>query len=350
MNPLLKSYKHRLCYAAFWLCAAAVQVLIMLRLPIDRGYMLLDVLTYTALYAFLTLLLWYPFRFNRKDKNTWRHFLFIHFILANSFLVLWQGVGYALVTLLTNSDAGYQQFLISTMPWRMVFGALIYLIAMLGFSILDFVDQLRKKAANELRLTEAIRDSELKLLKSQINPHFLFNSLNSVNLLILQDAEKAREMVVALSDFLRYTVLSTNQSMMSVAQEVENVQRYLSIEKLRFGDKLAYSFEVSPEALQVKMPSMMLQPLFENAVKHGVCESLQAVQVWTKVALREGCIFVEVVNDVEQGVSAKKGSGTGLKNISERLRLLYGNSASMQVRRAESRFSVTLQIPIEVKQ
>ncbi len=348
-NPILSSYKNRAVYAVVWIAITLIE-LVVLRY-ISQGefsYVLLDLLVYHTLAALLALLIWYPVYFNRRrNDNAWYNILFVHVVVAVAFLAVWQGVGYVLMSLFTNSDEAYSALVRSTMLWRLSMGLLVYLIIALVYAILIYVDQLREKAENEIRLNEIIRDSELKLLKSQINPHFLFNSLNSVNSLILQSPEKAREMVVALSDFLRYTVLSINQSMMSMEHEIENVKRYLAIEKLRFGDKLAYHFDVTPEVLTAKIPSMMLQPLFENAVKHGVCESLQTVQVWTKAELHGEHIYVEVSNNFESGAASKKGSGTGLRNIGERLRLLYGNAAAMQVRREKEKFSVLLQIPIE---
>ncbi len=345
-NPLLKNYRSRAIYAGIWVVIAIIQMLVMHKFSQDSRYIFTDALVYNFVYAVLALLLWYPIYFNRKNDNAWYNFLFVHLAIALAFLALWQGVGHVLMSLFTNGDEAYHNAILASMPWRVLIGALQYLIVVLVYYILAYVEQLKDTAETEIRLHEIIRDSELNLLKSQINPHFLFNSLNSVNSLILQNTEKAREMVVALSDFLRYTVLSTNQNMMSVEQEMENVKRYLAIEKLRFGDKLVYHFDVNSEALSVKMPSMMLQPLFENAIKHGVCESLQAVQVWTKVEKRGEHIYIEISNDFEPGASSKKGSGTGLKNIGERLRLLYGGNASMQVRRGEGRFTVVLQIPV----
>jgi sensor histidine kinase YesM len=346
-NPVLQSYRSRAVYAGAWALATLMELAVLRFVAQERGFILLDVLVYHAVGATLALLIWYPVYFNRKKGNgTWYRFLFIYLAIAVAFVAAWQGVGYVLMALFTNGDAGYTAFLLSSLLWRLSLGFLMYLVVVLAYSILIYVDQLREKAENELRLNEIIRRSELNLLKSQINPHFLFNSLNSVNSLILQAPDKAREMVVALSDFLRYTVLSTHQSMVSVESEVENARRYLAIEKLRFGDRLAYHFAVSPEALPAKMPSMMLQPLFENAVKHGVCESLQTVQVWTRVELRGGLVYAEVSNDFEPGAASKKGSGTGLKNIGERLRLLYGSAAAMQVRREKERFTVALQIPV----
>ncbi len=344
-NLLLKDYKTRAVYALYWVLITIVQIWVVYNFAPNHAYAALDAIVFNILFALLVLILWYPLYYNRKKNAPWYNIVFSQLSVAIAFLALWQIVGYVTMSILTADDEVYRKFYFSSLPWRLVYGVLSYMVAVLCCSLLVFIDELKEKAKNEIRLNEIIRDSELRLLKSQINPHFLFNSLNSVNSLILQNAERAREMVVALSDFLRYTVLSTNQNMMTVEQEVENVKRYLSIEHLRFGDKLAYTFDVQPEALTVKMPSMMLQPIFENAIKHGVCESLQTVQVWTKVDRRDDYILIEIGNDFEPGASSKKGSGTGLRNISERLRLLYGTNASMQVRKENERFTVVLQIP-----
>ena len=205
---------------------------------------------------------------------------------------------------------------------------------------------MNEKAVNEIRLNRLLKDGELNLLKSQINPHFLFNSMNSVNSLIIKNPEQAQKMLVALSDYLRYAVLATNSQYSHIAGEMENIARYLSIEQLRFGDKLHYEPDIDPSALSVEIPAMLLQPLFENAIKHGVYESLDTVRIVTKITKDSQYLNIELSNDFdEEGVSQKKGSGTGLQNIRERLRLLYGTSAAMQTKAEHGVFRVILKIP-----
>jgi len=170
--------------------------------------------------------------------------------------------------------------------------------------------------------------------------------MNSVNSLIIRNPEQAQKMLVAISDYLRYAVLATNREFSYVADEMENIARYLSIEQFRFGDRLHYESDIDPSTLTAEIPAMLLQPLFENAIKHGVYESLEAVCIVAKITKDGHYLNIELSNDFdEEGISQKKGSGTGLKNIRERLRLLYGTSAAMQVKAEQGVFRVMLKLP-----
>jgi len=152
-------------------------------------------------------------------------------------------------------------------------------------------------------------------------------------------------MLIALSDYLRYAVLSTNRTYSCVADEMENIARYLSIEQVRFGDRLLYEAHIDPQTVSAEIPSMLLQPLLENAIKHGVYESLETVRIVAKITREHQYLNIEITNDFdEDGYSPKKGSGTGLKNIRERLRLTYGSSASMQTKAEKGVFTVKLKI------
>jgi LytS/YehU family sensor histidine kinase len=244
-------------------------------------------------------------------------------------------------------NAGYRRFLTISLYWKALEGMLFSTVAVLVYYLYVYVEQLNEKVANEIRLTRLIKDSELNMLKSQINPHFLFNGLNSVNSLVVIHPEQAQKMLVALSDYLRYAVLSTNNMYSHVADEMENIARYLSIEKLRFGEKLVYESDIDPECLTAEIPSMLLQPLFENAVKHGVYESLETVRIMARITRDSRYVNIELRNDFDtEGVSQKKGSGTGLQNIRERLRLLYGTNAAMQTKADNGVFTVMLKIPL----
>jgi len=310
------------------------------------GYVFFDVVVFSLLFAVIIIPLWYPVQFNRWERETWRFNLAAHISLACVVIFGWLLVGYGLCFLIGLGNVDYRHFLNLSLWWKALEGMLFYAVAVLVYYLYVYVEQLNEKATNEIRLNQLLRDGELNLLKSQINPHFLFNSMNSVNSLIIRNPDQAQKMLVALSDYLRYAVLSTNRSYSCVADEMENIARYLSIEQLRFGDKLHYEPDIDPSALHVEIPAMLLQPLFENAIKHGVYESLEAVRIVAKITKDSHYLNIELSNDLdEEGVSQKKGSGTGLQNIRERLRLLYGTSAAMQAKAEQGVFRVMLKIP-----
>jgi LytS/YehU family sensor histidine kinase len=197
----------------------------------------------------------------------------------------------------------------------------------------------------EARLNTLLKESELNMLKSQINPHFLFNSLNSISSLTVINPEKAREMVIKLSDFLRYSVSSGAGNLTSLAEELENIKRYLEIEKIRFGDKLVYELNVNPQCVEQKIPVMILQPLYENAIKHGVYESTNQVLIETECRVNSGCSEIRIVNDFDPDAIPRIGAGVGLNNIRERLRLTYHRNDLLKTFKEGNRFYVELKIP-----
>ena len=347
-NPILGNYRLRMLYAGSWILIAAIQTAtVYLSVDLPFGYALADSVVFNTLLACFIISLWYPVRFNRWERKTWQYNLAAHFSLVCIFIACWLLVGYGLCYAIGAGDDVYRHFLKVSLSWKALEGVMFYVVAVLAYYLYAYVEQLNEKAANEIRLNELIKDGELNLLKSQINPHFLFNSLNSVNSLIIRNPEQAQKMLVALSDYLRYAVLSTNRVFSRVEDEMENITRYLSIEQLRFGDKLIYQLHVDPSCLVEEIPAMLLQPLFENAIKHGVYESLETVCIVAKITKGDSYLQVELSNNFDkEGVSQRKGSGTGLRNIRERLRLLYGTSAAIQAKTENGMFTVVLQIPI----
>jgi len=346
-NPILGDYRSRRLYAGGWAIISIVQtvVVFLTTAGLPFGYAFMDTVIFNVLMACCLVPLWYPVRYNRWERETWQFNLVAHFSLACVLVIGWMLVGYGLCFLFGFRNAEYRHFLTVSLWWKALEGVLFYVVAVMAYYIFVYMERLNEKAANEIRLNRLLRDGELNLLKSQINPHFLFNSMNSVNAMIIRNPEQAQKMLVALSDYLRYAVLSTNRTYSCVADEMENIARYLSIEQVRFGDRLLYEANIDPQALSAEIPSMLLQPLFENAIKHGVYESLETVRIVANITRERQYLDIEISNDFDKdGFSPKKGSGTGLKNIRERLRLMYGTSASMQTKAENGIFTVKLKI------
>ena len=146
---------------------------------------------------------------------------------------------------------------------------------------------------------------------------------------------------------MRYAVQATHCEVSTLREEIENIKRYLAIQQLRFGEKLRYSIEVEPECWRCMVPTMLLQPLFENAVKHGVYESTETVNIAAKIMHKNAQLYIYLSNEYDPANSAvRKGSGSGLRNATERLRLLYGEDASLQVKKNGGSFVVAIAMPI----
>lgn len=349
LNPILKSYWARMGYVTAWILSINIQVSVgYYTLDVPLHVILIDTLAYNILFAICFLRLWYPIRYNSWEQKSWQFNVAVHIILLFSLLLVCIALNCAFTYLFSAKDGTYLTFALRVLPWKIVEGALLYAIVVMIYYLYIYVERLNEKVANEIRLNKMLKDGELNLLKSQINPHFLFNSLNSVNSLIIKDVNQSQEMLVALSDYLRYTVLATHRETSTLKEEMENIRRYLAIEQLRFGDKLAYEISVAEDCPALKLPAMLLQPLFENAVKHGVYESTETVNITAKAVRKSASLHIEISNnfDAEATGGQRKGSGTGLKNTRAQLRLLYGDSALLQTKVEDGKFVVTLKIPV----
>lgn len=300
-----------------------------------------------AIYSGIGLSLWYPFRyFNAVSSRNIS-------IIAN--LVLSGAISVALWVLITKYFVlavlpkvnDYQAYWDVTFPYRVGSGVFMYGLIVLAYYLFVSLYNLSEKNAKEARLESLVKETELKMLRSQINPHFLFNSLNSISSLTITDPEKARDMVVKLSEFMRYALSKKDEQPVSLRSELENLRLYLEIEKVRFGDRLSTEENIAEQCLEIKMPVMILQPLYENAIKHGVYESTECVRIKTNVSCNNGYLEIVISNNYDQTPSSAKGTGTGLINVSRRLDLCYGNNASVKTTKENGIYTVSLFIPAE---
>ncbi|MEO5617838.1 MAG: histidine kinase [Candidatus Eisenbacteria bacterium] len=186
------------------------------------------------------------------------------------------------------------------------------------------------------------RESELRALRAQLNPHFLFNSLNSINALVGADPEGARRMCEGLADFLRRTLNLGTRDEVTLAEELALVDRYLAIEQVRFGDRLQVDRAIDPAAAGCRVPPLLLQPLVENAVKHGVSGRIQGGTVRIEARLDAGRLLIAIENPVDEDAVSRKGEGMGLDNVRRRLGVLGGRDAHLDARRIGDRYRAQL--------
>ena len=170
-----------------------------------------------------------------------------------------------------------------------------------------YYEDLQDKLKIESELQSLVKEAELNALKSQINPHFLFNSLNSISSLTITNPDKAQEMVIKLSDFLRYSLSHDKNEKASLQQEFENLQRYLDIEKIRFGKRLNFIEKIPEKCINFEIPNMILQPLIENSIKHGVYNSTEEVFVELSCKELNDYVIIEITNDYDSDAIKKVG-------------------------------------------
>jgi sensor histidine kinase YesM len=208
-----------------------------------------------------------------------------------------------------------------------------------------YQQQLKDKDS-ETSIKELAKDAELYKLRQQIQPHFLFNSLNSITALISLDPPKARKMIQQLSEFLRATLKKEEKELISLKDELYYIQVYLEIEKVRFGDRLFTVFNVSDEVMNAKVPNLILQPVLENAIKYGLYNNLGKVSIELNAYLDGDALIVMIQNPYDpQDYSHYKGTGFGLKSIQRRLQLVYGINTLLQIKKTNDIFTTILRIP-----
>ena len=204
----------------------------------------------------------------------------------------------------------------------------------------------REARRNEERMKLALSEAELRALEAQVNPHFLFNCLNSIRGMIVEDATQAQDMVTRLANLLRYNLQRDRRHTVALASEVEAVSDYLALESIRFEDRLRVRLQVDEAARQTPVPPMLLQTLVENAIKHGVEELPAGGELFIRARVDGDTLRIEVENAGRLGEPRPGSTQIGLSNARERLRILYGERASLELANSgEGRVAATILIP-----
>ena len=345
-HPIFVSLRSAIIYFAMWVLIIWIHFFIIYFLfGFPFYYSISDSLVFNTLFSILGIPVWYVVRYSLPSRKNMLSLFLNHLTSATLLVVAWIFGGYILLSTLFSSSGGIKDFLIISIPVRVVVGMIFYIMVSLIYYLIYYNQNLQEKMKEGARLNELLKETELNMLRSQINPHFLFNSLNSISSLTITNPEKAREMLIKLSDFLRYSVSMNAAGFTSLEKEMINIQRYLEIEKVRFGDKLAFQFSTGENCIEHSIPAMLLQPLFENAIKHGVYESTEQVSIEMDCQYEDGCLEITIRNDFEPGARARKGAGVGLKNIRERLRLLYKSDSLMKTSINGHKYEVFLCLP-----
>ncbi len=346
LNPVSKSKNYFLSYLSIWLVIISIHTLILnFFYGINGMISLSDSIIFNLTFMLIGYALWFVIRFNLKEKPSVFDMIFNHLLVAIVVIAIWLAVSYFSLASLYGDHQDYMIFLSSSIPWRAVTGLFYYLLFVMFYYLILYYDDLQEKLSMESKLQNLVTQAELDALKSQINPHFLFNSLNSISSLTITSPHKAQEMVIKLSDFLRYSLSHDRNEKTSLKEEFENLKRYLDIEKIRFGKRLNFVYDMPESCEQVQIPNMILQPLIENAIKHGVYKSFDEVRVEIRCIEENDYIVIEISNDYDPDTRKPKGEGIGLKNIRKRLQLIYLRTDLLETLAEKMVFKARLKIP-----
>ncbi|MCP4215935.1 MAG: hypothetical protein GY765_14875 [bacterium] len=318
----------------FWAAATLFAGLVYSRLDVTRFFKVIYIaglwnlnLTILAL-CVLWLTLKVPFEGVSK-------FVFwgIHLVAGIVFGVLSTLMAFG--SLYIHFDAGVWQYLDNTYYQYFHISVITYIAVACWFYFLQYLRKWKEQGIREARLKELSREATLKALKNQINPHFLFNALNSINALVTIDPEKAREMIASLAEILRYVLHSSETDFVSLKQEMDFIETYLAIEKSRFREKLQLEISVDANLGDILVPPVIFQPLVENAVKHGIEKLPRGGQIRIEVTTHKKHLLFRVLDngpgiDMDRAVPTSNG-GIGSKNVRERLTAFYGEDFTFTI-------------------
>jgi hypothetical protein len=350
MHPILTQPRRLGLYLLAWLCAGG---LLSLALAVAEGGSTLEGLALGLplglAFAFISLGAWYPVRAAPlRAAGAPRH-LATHGGAALLSSAAWCLFGLGLARGLGRlpAFAGAAERYQATLPFLYPVGVLLYLLAVAVHYLLVIFEESRQAERRALGLQILAREAELRALRAQINPHFLFNSLNSISALTLEDPPGARRMCELLGEFLRQSLRLGARERIPLADELALAAGFLAVARVRFGPRLRVSERVEDAARGVLLPPLLLQPLVENAVTHGVAQLLDGGEVLL-AARREGPrLLLEVENDCDPERPRRAGTGLGLENVRRRLEETWGRDARLEVREQEGRFRVEMTLPAD---
>jgi sensor histidine kinase YesM len=338
-QSIFKTVSFRVAFGVWWWTWTELQLLIITRAGWTWKEALPDRVISNVLLGAVLLLVTVSLQHYLPQKNRYGYLLALCTALSGLWLVVSR-----FVLLLFVDDEHYNSFFVQTTILRGAVGFLMIgcmaLIAVLWYTIKDQQESEKRKAEAE-RLS---REAELNNLRQQLQPHFLFNSLNSINALIGLQPQQARTMIQQLSDFLRGTLKKEQKEWTTLDEELKHLQLYLDIEKVRFGHRLNAVVENNTSNLQ--LPVMLLQPVVENAIKFGLYDTTEAITISILASEEQGYLKLEIKNPFDPETSLpQKGTGFGLRSVQRRLSLLFGRQDLLQTQVVDTIFVTTIKIP-----
>jgi hypothetical protein len=217
--------------------------------------------------------------------------------------------------------------------WDMIFNFILIALWLLIYMVWHYLERNRKDELDKINLEKIVKEMELKTIKSHINPHFIFNSLNSIRALVEENPARARTAITELSNILRSSLKAGKMETMPLQEELLIVKDYLALEQMRFEERLGIQMEIAPETLRQPIPPMMLQTLVENAIKHGISKQMDGGLV--KIISRMNNNKFELIVQNTGVLGKNTTDGFGFRSTRDRLKILFGNSASLQVKQIE---------------
>jgi hypothetical protein len=350
VHPILVRAGRLALYLVSWLALCVLVAGIFTRFGLDWTEALALLAPLCLVYAFVCLSAWYVSRAVPLTPSGVARVL-VSSVLASAFASgLWLGLAHAWIAVLglTTAFAPATERYARQLPFLFAIGVLLFLLALAVHYVLLAFEAAREAERRQLELEILTRDAELRALRAQIDPHFLYNSLNSISALTGSDAPGARRMCLLLGEFLRTTLDVRARQRIPLADELALAERYLNIEQVRFGSRLQVERRIDPDASACLVPPLLLQPLVENAVTHGIARLLEGGLIRLDISRQNGRLAIVIDNPCDAGATAARPGGMGLDNVRGRLDAMFGRDARMEAHIEAGHFRVELLLPAGV--
>lgn len=342
MQSVLKSSRFIIVFSVVWFAWAQMQFITMNFFGFGFSVSLIDSLVMNILLGAACLGIIYNMQFYLPHKQKLAYITAVSFITSSLVILLSQ----LILKNVLSENVEYQQFLSKAWLLR---GSFVFLLAACTTLVGMIFHTVQEQKETETRKHDAeqlSKEAELYNLRQQLQPHFLFNSLNSISALAGAKPEEARKMIQQLSDFLRGTIKKDDSQFVTLADELKHLELYLDIEKVRFGHRLKTNIQFDEITAAKKIPALLLQPVVENAIKFGLYDTLDDVLISISAKMENEKLIIDVKNPFDGSTAnEQKGTGFGLRSVQRRLYLLFARHDLVSTSVNENIFTTTIQIP-----
>jgi len=352
VHPILSSPKRIFFYLILWIpVGGQLYFWLTVESGLDRQTAVGPVALLIVIYAFACLSAFYSCKATPLETSGLPRIAFTHLLAAGIVSFSWLSLFTTIGWLVTPHPVFFEigRHLHKMALWQI--GILLYLLSVALHYLLIALENSRTAEQKAMQAAMLARDAELRALKAQINPHFLFNSLHSISALTSIDGKRARKMCVSLAEFLRLTLGLGEKNQLSLGDELALIHSYLAVEQIRFGERLHIEEQIDEATLGCMIPPLLLQPLVENAVVHGVTTMTEGGFLRICATAVENGAFAEITieNNFDPETPARRRNGVGLPNVRQRLLARFGPRAEMKLERSEEIYTAWLRIPIETE-
>jgi len=347
MHPILARLERLASYLALWCAIGVLEGAVLTRQGLTWPEALVQVLPPLLVYSFVCLSAWYVCRAMPLSTSGVPGVLTASALAAAVAAVLWLILNEVWLGTLESmpETAPLTTRFRGQVPFLFAVSLMLFLLVLSVHYVVLAFEAFRTAERQQLELQVLTRDAELRALRAQVNPHFLYNSLNSISALTGSDPAAARRMCLLLAEFLRTTLRVSTQERIPLAEELTLADRFLSIEQVRFGDRLHVERSIDESALDCQVPPLVLQPLLENAIGHGIAGMIDGGTVRLDVLRHGDRLAIAVENPRDPDAMPRARGGVGLENVRKRLTIVFGGAARMDATASPTGFRVALDLP-----